>query len=208
MFHCFPIFVSKGSSSGFTPIRNIFFYWCILRYKKKTNVMNFDMLLCYTVSTVILGKSNVLSDWTLKNISYRWALLFNCWVLQGHVTGIFQTILALLIIKMYQIFRHILSHHWTFYVPKSKAYISCINLFNCNCLSLLLLLLSHTASSHHFRWYGLRCIGVASPSWLLYLTWYVFGGVAFSGAIFGAEDGRGDTDLFTSGNECDRSTEE
>ena len=74
------------------------------------NIINYEIFHCPTVSTVIYGKSNVLRNWTRKNISYYREILFNCYFLQGHVTDISHTLILLLVIQLYLFLRYLLIH--------------------------------------------------------------------------------------------------
>ena len=70
------------------------------------NMINYDLFCCPTVYTVICIKSvknNVLINWYRQNNSYIWSMLFDCYVLQVHVTGILQTLLVLILIQMHMV---------------------------------------------------------------------------------------------------------
>ena len=84
------------------------------------NVINYELFHCPTVSTFICVKINVLRNFTRQNISYFWALIFNCYGFQGHVIGISQTLILLFVIKKHPIFRHSLIHLWNFLRTKNQ----------------------------------------------------------------------------------------
>ena len=89
-FHCFPIIVIKYSSCGLKPIIIVLSTCGILSLQKQRMIIIYYELLRRTaVSTVISGKSDLLGQCTIHNIS-------NCLALLYHLT---KTALVLFIIQ-------------------------------------------------------------------------------------------------------------
>ena len=102
------------------------------------NVINYDLFCCSTLSTVICDKIYAFRNWTDQKPSYCWVLIFNCYVLQCHVTGISQTLLILILIQMHTIFRHPMIHQWHVVWIKSKSIILLIHIFKLHLIEFII----------------------------------------------------------------------
>ena len=92
-----------------------------LYFFKVMDVINYDLFHCPSASPVIFSKINELSNWTRKISSYSQALLFNCYVLQGHLTGILQTLIWLLVIKTHPLLDIFWAIFWQVLRTKSQS---------------------------------------------------------------------------------------
>ena len=93
------------------------------------NAIHYEIFCRTTATTVIYSKSNILRNYTCQQFSYCQALLFNCYVLQGQITGISQMLIVLILIKMYPLFINLLIYQWNVLRSKSKIIQLLIQLF-------------------------------------------------------------------------------
>ena len=109
--HWFPITVSKYPSCGLMPIWIVLSTYGKLSLQKQWINIIYDQILSRTtISTVVIGKSNVLRQWTRNKLNNYWEFISNHHDLQQHITIFMNTALVLIIIQIHPLLWNFLSH--------------------------------------------------------------------------------------------------